>query len=52
MEKPIVKIVLENNKEINIELYPDIAPISVENFLKLVDDKYYDGVCFHRSFNY
>ena len=48
MENPIVKIVLENNKEINIELYPEIAPISVENFLNLVDNKYYDGVCFHR----
>ena len=48
MENPIVKIILENNKEINIELYPEIAPISVENFLNLVDSKYYDGVCFHR----
>ncbi len=48
MEKPIVKIIMEDSKEILIELYPDIAPISVDNFLKLVDTKYYDGVCFHR----
>ncbi len=48
MEKPIVKIIMENSKEILIELYPEVAPISVDNFLKLVDEKYYDGVCFHR----
>ncbi len=35
-------------KKIDIELYPNIAPKSVENFLKLVEEKYFDGVCFHR----
>lgn len=48
MENPIVRIILDNDERINIELYPDIAPKSVENFLKLVDEKYYDGICFHR----
>jgi len=31
-----------------IELYPDIAPVSCENFLSLVNDKFYDGLIFHR----
>jgi peptidyl-prolyl cis-trans isomerase B (cyclophilin B) len=30
------------------ELYPDIAPITVENFKKLADEKFYDGLTFHR----
>ena len=43
-----VAIVLEDGREIKIQLYPEVAPKSVENFLKLVDRKYYDGVIFHR----
>lgn len=39
---------MENGKEIKIELYPDIAPISCENFEKLVNDGFYDGLGFHR----
>ncbi|MBQ8928163.1 MAG: peptidylprolyl isomerase [Oscillospiraceae bacterium] len=39
---------LENGKTIEIELYPDIAPISCENFTKLVQDGFYDGLTFHR----
>lgn len=39
---------MENGKEIEIELYPDIAPISCENFEKLVTSGFYDGLCFHR----
>ncbi len=46
--EPKIKILLEDGREINIELYPDIAPISVENFLNLVDKKFYDGLVFHR----
>ena len=41
-------IELLNGKKMNVELYEDIAPITVKNFLKLVDQKYYDGVIFHR----
>lgn len=48
MERNKIKIILDSGLEIKLELYPDIAPISVANFLKLVDEKYYDGVCFHR----
>ena len=43
-----VRLVLENGDFINLELYPEVAPISVSNFLKLVDEKYYDGIVFHR----
>lgn len=48
IEQPKVRIVLEDGREINIELYPEKAPKTVENFLKLVDEKYYNGVAFHR----
>lgn len=39
---------LENGKQIKIELYPDIAPISCENFESLVKKGFYDGLTFHR----
>lgn len=45
---PIVNIILTDGKEIKVELMPEYAPISVANFLKLVDEKFYDGVVFHR----
>ena len=38
----------ENGKKINLELYPEHAPISVENFIDLVKSGFYDGLCFHR----
>lgn len=38
----------EHEGKINLELYPDKAPITVKNFLELVDKNYYDGVVFHR----
>lgn len=44
----MVIIELENGKKIKIELYPDIAPISCENFEKLVKSGFYDGLTFHR----
>lgn len=48
-EKEImVEIILEDNRKIRIELYKDKAPITVENFLKLVDSNYYDETVFHR----
>lgn len=43
-----IKIELESNKVILAELYPDIAPVTVENFKKLVEEKFYDGLIFHR----
>jgi len=45
---PEVKIILTDNREINITLYPEYAPLSVQNFLDLIDIKFYDGVIFHR----
>ncbi len=44
----MVIIEMENGKEIKLELYPDKAPITVENFLKLVKEGFYDGLIFHR----
>ncbi|MGN0687971.1 MAG: peptidylprolyl isomerase [Oscillospiraceae bacterium] len=44
----MVVIELENGKKIKLELYPDKAPITVENFLKLVAEGFYDGLIFHR----
>ncbi|MBE6631434.1 MAG: peptidylprolyl isomerase [Ruminococcaceae bacterium] len=44
----MIKIEMENGKTISLELYPDIAPITVENFEKLVKRGFYDGLIFHR----
>lgn len=44
----MVIIEMENGKKIKLELYPDIAPITVENFEKLVKDGFYNGLIFHR----
>lgn len=44
----MVVIEMENGKKIKIELYPEIAPITVENFEKLVKSGFYNGLCFHR----
>ena len=44
----MVVIEMENGKKIKIELYPEIAPISCENFEKLVKQGFYDGLIFHR----
>ena len=47
VEKPTV-IMTTSMGEITLELDPDKAPITVENFLQYVDDKHYDGTIFHR----
>ena len=44
----MVVITMENGKQIKIELYPDKAPQTVKNFEKLVNDGFYNGLCFHR----
>ncbi|WP_432353468.1 peptidylprolyl isomerase [Anaerotruncus rubiinfantis] len=44
----MVTIQMENGKEIKIELYPNVAPVTVENFKKLVQEGFYDGLIFHR----
>lgn len=41
-------ITLKNNKKMYVELYEEIAPITVANFLHLIDEKFFDGIVFHR----
>lgn len=48
MENTKIKITMENGGEIEAELYKDIAPITVENFINLVNEHFYDGLIFHR----
>lgn len=45
---PIFVITLENGGEMRGELYPEIAPVSVANFIALANSGYYDGLTFHR----
>ena len=47
-QKKIATITLENGGVITMELYPDIAPVTVENFEKLANRGFYDGLTFHR----
>lgn len=48
MENPIVTIEMENGDIIKAELYPEIAPNTVNNFISLVKKGFYDGIIFHR----
>ena len=48
MSNPIVKIEMESGKTIKLELYPEIAPNTVANFVSLASKGYYDGLIFHR----
>lgn len=48
MTNPIVTIEMENGGVIKVELYPEIAPNTVNNFVSLVNKGYYDGIIFHR----
>ena len=47
-QNPIVTITMENGDVMKAELYPEIAPISVNNFISLIKKGYYDGLIFHR----
>ena len=47
-QNPIVTITMENGDVIQAELYPEIDPVSVHNFISLINKKYYDGLIFHR----
>ena len=42
------KIIMESGEEMGFELYPEIAPLTVENFVNLVNKGFYDGLTFHR----
>ena len=45
---PIVTIEMENGSIVKAELYPDIAPNTVKNFVSLINKGFYDGLIFHR----
>lgn len=47
-KNPIVTITMEDGSIMKAELYPDIAPESVNNFISLIKKHFYDGVIFHR----
>ncbi|MCL2774148.1 MAG: peptidylprolyl isomerase [Oscillospiraceae bacterium] len=47
-DDPQVRVQMDNGGSFVIELYPEYAPNTVENFLKLVNDGFYDGLTFHR----
>lgn len=47
-QNPIVTITMENGDVMKAELYPDIAPVSVNNFISLINKGFYNGLIFHR----
>ncbi len=48
VKNPVVTIEMESGNKIKIELYPEIAPETVKNFVSLVEKSFYDGIIFHR----
>ena len=48
MANPIVNIKIKDMGDIKAELYPEVAPITVENFVKLAGSGFYNGLTFHR----
>lgn len=51
MTNPVVTITMEDGKTIKAELYPELAPNTVNNFISLVKKGFYDGLIFHRVIN-
>ena len=47
-QNPIVTITMENGGVIKAELYPEVAPVSVNNFISLIRKGFYNGLIFHR----
>ncbi len=47
-KNPLITFEINNGKKIVAELYPEIAPNSVNNFISLVQKDFYNGICFHR----
>lgn len=47
-QNPIVTFIMEDGSEFKAELYPEVAPQSVNNFISLVSKGFYDGLIFHR----
>lgn len=48
LKNPIVSMEIENYGTVKIELYPEMAPNTVRNFIKLINEGYYNGLTFHR----
>ena len=48
MANPVVTITMSNGDVMKAELYPDIAPNTVKNFISLINKGFYDGISFHR----
>ena len=51
MANPVVTFEMENGDIMKAELYPEIAPNTVNNFVSLVKKGFYDGLIFHRVIN-
>lgn len=51
MKNPVITITMENGDTIRAELYPDVAPNTVNNFISLIRKNFYDGLIFHRVIN-
>lgn len=47
-ENPVVTMEIADYGTVKIELYPEMAPNTVRNFIKLINEGYYDGLTFHR----
>ena len=47
-QNPVVTFTMKNGDVFKAELYPEIAPKTVENFLGLIENKFFDGLIFHR----
>lgn len=48
MTHPVIKIHVKGFGTMTAELYPEIAPLTVANFLSLIEEKFFDGLIFHR----
>lgn len=48
LQRPVVSMEIEEYGTIKMELYPDMAPNTVKNFIKLINEGYYNGLTFHR----
>lgn len=48
LQRPVVTMEIENFGTVKMELYPDEAPNTVRNFIKLINEGYYNGLTFHR----
>lgn len=48
MENINIRITMENGKQMEAELYPDVAPVTVDNFVSLIKENFFAGLIFHR----